>query len=237
MLQGIEREPEARDAYQKETGIMMMPKVIEFGEYAFCSASLDGISFDGKTILEIKCPESPATLDLAKEGKIEPHYECQVQWQLMISKADVAHFWVYHPTLGTARVVIMPDMKKQKHLLDLANAFWDLVINDIEPEKEEDKFIKIDTPGFVQAAESWKLASLALKEAEAKEKEARAILLDETDGGNVQGCGIKVSYIEPEDCVDWKAAKVALDLTDEKLMPFMKKKAPYYKITMSKEGS
>jgi putative phage-type endonuclease len=233
MERGLSLESDARRSYEELTGLAVIPQVVTYPEFDFCSASLDGQTFDRETIVEIKCPMSDKTWLLAKEQKIEPHYECQVQWQLLISGAKHAHFFVYMPTLGNVLLELKPEPKKQKVLLDAAKAFWQFVIDDVEPEKPEDNFILVDTPEYIMAAEKWKLANRELKTAQEIEKQARAALLDETDGGNVFGCGIQIKRIDPEDCVDWKAVKLAFELTEEKLKPFLKKKASYFRITSS----
>jgi len=234
MLRGIELEPEARNAFQRETGIMVMPKVLIHKEYEFCAASLDGISFDEKIIAEFKCPTARATFDLAKEGRIEASYECQIQWQLFVTNAEKVFFAVYHPEWGLAMIEVKPDLKKQKSLLKAAIAFWDMVVNDIEPEKEENKFLEIDTPEFVMAAERWKTARFKLEEAKKVEAMAKEELLNCTDGGNVCGSGLKIQLVESS-CVDWDGVKLAFNLDEEKLKPFMKSKAPYFKISLSKD--
>ena len=235
MERGLSLEREAREAYQKETGLAVIPQVVTHPEFEFCMASLDGQTFDRETIVEIKCPMSEKTLLLAQEKKIEPHYECQVQWQLLVSGAKQAHFFVYMPNLACSLIEIKPDEKKQQTLLEAAKAFWQLILDDVEPEKPEDSFALIDTAEYVMAAEKWKLANKALKEAQEAERVARSALLDETDGGNVFGSGLQIKRIEASDCIDWKAVRLAFDLSDDKLKPFIKKKAPYFRISTSSE--
>ena len=50
---GVTHEPTARALYSEVFGEPMRPVVLKSGDYG---ASLDGISIDAKTILEIKCP-------------------------------------------------------------------------------------------------------------------------------------------------------------------------------------
>ena len=53
MRHGTETEPAARAAFEQESGLIMQPLVMVEGDY---SASLDGITLAGDTIVEIKCP-------------------------------------------------------------------------------------------------------------------------------------------------------------------------------------
>ncbi|MBK7416389.1 MAG: YqaJ viral recombinase family protein [Dechloromonas sp.] len=53
MARGTALEPRARAAYEALTGHVMQPLVLVEGDY---SASLDGLSFEGDLLVEIKCP-------------------------------------------------------------------------------------------------------------------------------------------------------------------------------------
>jgi putative phage-type endonuclease len=90
-----ERAEAAREAYRARTGFRMRPLEVVEGEYA---ASLDGVVLDGQLIVEIKCPlagrDSPLW-QLAVLGRIPEHYEWQLQHQLMVSGARLAHFYVF----------------------------------------------------------------------------------------------------------------------------------------------
>ena len=95
MLHGTQLEPLAREAYEKLTGHVMQPLVLVEGDY---SASLDGITLDGGLILEIKCPFKGRDSDLwkaASEGVIPEHYRWQIETQLMVSGAELAHLYVF----------------------------------------------------------------------------------------------------------------------------------------------
>ena len=50
-------------------------------------ASLDGLSFDGPTVLEIKCPMNVRDQAAAKQGSVPPQYYAQLQHQLEVSRA------------------------------------------------------------------------------------------------------------------------------------------------------
>ena len=69
----------------------MEPLVLAEGDY---SASLDGITLDGALILEVKCPVKGQASELWKQvaaGELPDHYYWQVQHQLMVSDALLAH--------------------------------------------------------------------------------------------------------------------------------------------------
>ena len=85
----------AREAYHARTGFRMNPIDVVDGEYA---ANMDGVLLDGQLIVEIKCPlagRASALWHDAVLGRIPPHYQWQLQHQLMVSGAHLAHFYVF----------------------------------------------------------------------------------------------------------------------------------------------
>ena len=99
MAHGTQLEPLARDAYEKQTGYVMEPLVLVDGEY---SASLDGITLDGQLMLEIKCPKSKDSKILAeaKAGRVPVYIYWQMQTQLLVSGAELAHLYVFDGATG-----------------------------------------------------------------------------------------------------------------------------------------
>lgn len=96
------KEPAARAAYERLTGLSMKPLVLVDGEY---SASLDGLTLAGERLVEIKCPLKGRESSLWKAIEATPralpeHYQWQVQHQLMVSKADVADVFVFDGSEG-----------------------------------------------------------------------------------------------------------------------------------------
>lgn len=210
MMWGTEHEETARKAYIAKTGNVMMPQVFQEN---FCIASLDGINFEGLLILEIKCPKSKTTLELAKKGVVEKHYLYQVQWQMFVSGASKAHFWVWTEK-ESALVEIVEDKNLQAYLFSIASNFWEMVEKDIEPEVKKEEFLEIDSEAFIKKADLWKKTYSDLEEAKQLEKIAREALLEETDGGSCKGNGVKITLSESQS-VDWKSICKANNLTDE----------------------
>lgn len=96
MLQGIEREPVARAAYEWErqtdvdlVGLVRHPKID--GSHS----SPDGLVDSG--CVEIKCPEPAAHLDTLLTGKIEPKYITQMQWHMACCEANWCDYVSFNP--------------------------------------------------------------------------------------------------------------------------------------------
>lgn len=102
-------EPEARQAFRLEHGIVCEPLIVVDGDYL---ASLDGYG-EGVPV-EIKCPYSgrnSSTWQAIEREEIEPHYHWQVQHQLMVTGADFAYFAVYvEGELRVLKIEPNPDM-------------------------------------------------------------------------------------------------------------------------------
>ena len=114
---GRELEQLARQAYEREVGIQMEPLCLVHEELKWMRASLDGLSFDGSTVLEIKCPLSARDQALAKDGTIPSHYFAQLQHELEVSRAEEVHYWSFDGSAGSL-VRVRPDRDYLKRLLD-----------------------------------------------------------------------------------------------------------------------
>lgn len=93
--QGKRLEPIARADYERRTGIRMTPVCMVHPEYRWMRTSLDGMSDDGKVLIEIKCPKDKANHEKqTRSGRVPSWRYPQVQHQLAVT---MAHF-------GTRRV-------------------------------------------------------------------------------------------------------------------------------------
>jgi putative phage-type endonuclease len=98
MQRGTELEAVARAAYERQTGRVMQPLMVVDGEY---SASLDGMTFGGERIVEIKAPFKGRDSTLWKTvdaGRLPEHYHVQVQHQLLVTGAAIADVYSQHFT-------------------------------------------------------------------------------------------------------------------------------------------
>jgi len=97
VLNGVEREPMARSAYEAVTGEW----VDEVGfiihpDYDFLGASPDGlVGKDGGT--EFKCPETTTHLRLRADGEVNPAYITQMDVGMMCTERKWWDFVSYDP--------------------------------------------------------------------------------------------------------------------------------------------
>lgn len=97
MLEGIEREPEARRTYCMMFDVEVEPVGLVRHPFITGShASPDG--FVGtRGLVEIKCPQPPAHLETLLRNEPERDYVVQMQWQMSCTGRDWCDFVSYCP--------------------------------------------------------------------------------------------------------------------------------------------
>ena len=203
MLNGTALEPEARSAYELETGCVMQPLVMQDGEY---SASLDGITLQGDLIVEIKCPMRGMDSSLwraAETGTVPGHYGAQIQHQLMVSGATTAHLWVFDGAQGRL-MTIERDECAMSEIRRAWDDFWVFMATDSPPpllpadtRLREDAVWAHFALGFALA----KRASVAADEALERAREAMVALAKHP---REEGAGVAVTRYWKVGNVDYK---------------------------------
>ncbi len=126
MIRGIELEPEALIAYQKHNGIKLRPVCIQSQYFPWLRASLDGLSYDGQRVVEIKCGES--VYRHASRYKQPPrYYYGQLQHILALTGLPSIDFWCYWPEQPYVHIIVFRDSDYIKRLLKEEKSFWDEV--------------------------------------------------------------------------------------------------------------
>jgi len=131
MRRGQRLEPEARARYIARTGIRVAPLCLEHGTLRWMRGSLDGISDDGRVVLEVKCPGA-ADHDVARRGAVPPKYVPQLQHLLAVAGAGVCHYWSYRDGEGVL-VEVAPDAAYTGRLIGQEQEFWRRVLEDRRP--------------------------------------------------------------------------------------------------------
>ena len=203
MQHGTDMEPAARAAYEAQTGKVMQPLVLQDGAY---SASLDGMDLDGQLIVEIKCPyKGPSSVlwNEAMVGEVPAHYELQVQHQLMVSGAALAHLWVFDGTQG----LLLP-IERHEGAMDRIRTGWDLFQQFVEsdtpvPLTDADTVLREDT-AWTAAAQAFSEAKRATDAADAALAKARDELVALAQHPREQGSGVSVTRYWKAGSVDYK---------------------------------
>ncbi len=188
---GRDLERFARRAYERQTGIQVEPLCLVHQEFEWMRASLDGLSFDGSTLLEIKCPLSLRDRASAEQGRIPSQYYAQLQHQLEVSGAEQAHYWSFHGTDGIL-VEMRPDREYAKRLVEAEVAFWQLVKENRWPEPVNDELDLSADPNWRHAALRYREVRLRLENAASEEHALRAMLKCMATARRTWGCGVEV---------------------------------------------
>jgi putative phage-type endonuclease len=133
MSRGTELESKIRARFELISLDNFTPQVGIHPTYQMVRASFDGVSDDGKSLLEIKCT-SEETFKSVKSGKVPEHYYAQVQAQLVVSGADKCFFFVFNEKLQDhALVEVLPDLELQGRIVAAVLEFWELVKSKTPP--------------------------------------------------------------------------------------------------------
>jgi putative phage-type endonuclease len=201
---GHELERFARRAYERQTGIQMEPLCLVHEELEWMRASLDGLSFDGSTLVEIKCPLSLRDLASAREGRIPSQYYAQLQHQLEVSGAQQAHYWSFHGNDGIL-IEIRPDREYAKRLVETEAAFWQLVKENRWPEVIGEELDLSADPDWRHTALRYREVRLRLQTAALEEHRLRATLTRLATAKRTYGCGVEVVKSSRRGAVDYSA--------------------------------
>jgi putative phage-type endonuclease len=225
MNHGIMLEPVALGKYNQDSGIDFEPEVIIYEEWDVAMASLDGISPDRKTILEIKCPFKPKSYEMALFGIIPDYYLDQIQWQLMCSNAEKAVYFVYLDETKTQAIEVLPDVKRQQKLLKMAKEFWQSVLEDKEPSKEKGDYGIASDETDNEKVMQIKILRGQIAELEAKMRGLEEFIKEKYPNSNMvfPESGMKLYWNEGASRVDWKEVQKKWEISEEDLEKYRKK--------------
>jgi putative phage-type endonuclease len=204
MARGTQLEPLARGAYEQLTGNIAKPKVLVDGQY---SASLDGLSFDGSLAVEIKCPVKGKTSTLwqqVSQKTIPEHYGWQIQHQLMVSQAQVAHLFIFDESGQRLLMEVLPQPDQWDKIHQGWNQFMTFIETDTPPPlSEKDKRVRTD-PAWQLAAENYRHLKRKADELAEQLDQTKAELIQLAEHASETGNGVTVTKFWKQGSVDYK---------------------------------
>lgn len=126
MEHGKSLEDTARQTFSKIIGMEFNPTCAIHKDFSFIRSSLDGISNDYTTLLEIKCPFRQQSFSKHLNG-ILPYYYAQAQHQMLTTGAELLYFGSYFKDDSNLEVVIykvLPDIPLQTELTKRCQSIW-----------------------------------------------------------------------------------------------------------------
>ena len=203
MKQGRLMEDKARREFELVTGHIIPAKNnVQSSVFDFMTANFDGMSMDGKILVEIKCPgkKDHAT---ALSGKVPEKYFPQCQHQLVVAELDEMFYYSFDSKDGVTLQVYRNE-KYVKDLIAKESEFWDMVQNLRPPELTERDYKERQDEEWLAVSDEWIEANKRLKEAEEHEALIRKHLIDLTAGQNSKGNGVAFQRILQKGSVNYK---------------------------------
>lgn len=106
MQRGIELEPEARTAYEFETGNEVeQVGFVDHPELPNTGASPDGLASEDGSV-EIKCPNTATHIETIRTGKVPMKYYPQMQWVMDCTGRKWCDYVSYDPRLKDTRLTL-----------------------------------------------------------------------------------------------------------------------------------
>lgn len=97
MRRGVELEPEAREAFMNETGLIVDSIGFCKSIHGYYGCSPDGLILDASEGLEIKCPRASKLIQYHANGELPEEYKAQVHGSMAVTGAVAWHFFAYFP--------------------------------------------------------------------------------------------------------------------------------------------
>lgn len=123
---GHELEPVARRHYVQEVGVDVRPCCLQSTQEDWLRVSLDGLSFDGMRVVEIKCGERNYDR-VSQYGEVPPWHYAQLQHALAVTGLAQIDYWCYRPELGGMLLPVERDEEYIGKLLQAEQRFWERV--------------------------------------------------------------------------------------------------------------
>jgi putative phage-type endonuclease len=118
MQWGLDREPEARIAYELFYGYEVAPVgFIDHPSIAMCGASPDGLIGDDG-LVEFKCPNTATHIDALLGATIEKKYLLQMQWQMACTGRRWCDYVSYDPRLPTEMQLLVQRVVRDDKLIE-----------------------------------------------------------------------------------------------------------------------
>lgn len=226
---GHEWEIKVRDSVNEMTGLGFKPIVVQCESNAQFFASLDGLSADKTTCLEVKSTKKKEYLALIGRQICPPVWMYQMQWQMFISETDKSILAVVNSETGAVVVnEYARDLSLIDFILDHANHFL-REMNDSFPEvKHEITLLQDEAMKYISDSKRViKEYQALIDEEEMKIKKMSEELLSDFNFTKIEAYGISVEWQERKGSVDYSAVK---ELEGVDLEKYRKKPTRFIKI-------
>lgn len=190
MLYGKEQEPFALAWANENMSYRFAPGCFECEANPIFRASLDGITEDRDTVLEIKTPFSQKSVEKYRQGHSVPAYWMdQLQWNMMVTGATRGYLLIWD---GVAKTGIIQETyicyMRQAELAHLAEMFWKSVVKGIPPDRCGLDYELSDDDALFGLLNDYAHLKGMSAELDKEMKELKDVIEKMADGKNIQ-CG------------------------------------------------
>lgn len=158
---GKRSEPKARAMFEFMRGIEFPPALVVMDGYPFMRASLDGWNKEFNQIVEFKYVGRD-------KGMIPDHHRAQIQYQLLITGAQVCWYQAYdfkdevvtlHPLIQE-----LPAANYQAVMFEKCKFFWRRVLERNPPPAKDEDFKPLKHPDLPKFLQKWKQLGVQIDE-------------------------------------------------------------------------
>lgn len=215
MERGKRLEPEARAQFEERYRIKMEPAVVESSEFDFLGASLDGISYLGNHILEIKCGGQKLHA-MAARGEIPQYYRDQIQHQLLVTRAEKCFYYSFDGSDGIC-IEVIPDPEFANRFLPKAREFLKCIaFNEPPPLQDGDYKDMTDEAHWKSYAHEYIRLCKEIKTLEEIKESYRKELIKLSSDQNCKAHGVKVMKTHLKGRISYEDIPEMKDLDLEK---------------------
>ncbi len=225
-LRGEQLETPAKIYAESLLGMKFEPLVVLSEDNPRYMASLDGYNKENDVVIEIKCPNTK-TVEDCKNGIIPEYYRLQILFQLMVTKAKYAIYFVFDGFQGH-HIRVDPCQKTFKEMDKAAKKFLKMMDDFQEPEPSDQDFIEETSEAWQFAAETYIRAMESKRQAEYEMEAAKSKLEAIAENKvRVKGSGLKYFQSISKGSVDYKAFLTSKGIDEKEAEAF--RKAPIVK--------
>lgn len=214
MRRGKELEPFARMVLEESLNQELYPVVLISNENEWMSASLDAMSNDGKTVVEIKCPGKEDHLQ-SLNNVVPEKYVPQLQHQMYVCELDSMYYFSFDGEQGKLLQVYRDDIYI-KYMLSLEEIFWDQVKTLTPPPISPRDHIEKKDEEWDKFSYEWKTINFQLKELENKEKKVREYLIKLANNQSCKGNGVSLTKIVGKGRIKYEEVPIPKEIDLEK---------------------
>ncbi len=238
---GDRYEPRIRSLWCLHSGTEYEVALLESDTVPFMRVSLDGISPDRTSIIEIKTA-GKADHELAKAGKVPEKYVAQVQHELFVSGAPICYYLSYNDELWDEKnvrmeclavVEVLPDLEYISKMIIEQKKFWAHVETRTPPPLSDADYKRLTGMSKIAAKYRRIMKRIEVLKTEADEQKDRLLQQAEESGHpRVKISGFKFSKVHRIGNVNY--AKIP-ELKGVDLDKFRNPGSQYWKMTEDKE--